>query len=283
VRNDGEGSVYQNLDLKISKDFSEKEENPMKGLVRIIAVSVLVLFATSSLVYAGQFGPPEPAAKEGKVSIGTGYFYYSAKWEDEEGDEVKLRSNEAYLQLSYSFIKGWEVYGRVGGTDIKFSDVIEAQPLFFLPARDFKDGLKLFGTLGLRGLLYDSPKFGIGPFFQYSRYGSHKDDFIFVPEYIEAKFKDRYDISGGLSLQAKFGSASIYGGPVFYRARAEVEVNSTNILTGATGTRSFKIKEKGDIGGFAGLRLPLTKNLNFEVEGQLKSKFSVGGALTYSF
>ncbi len=40
----------------------------MKKLVLVIAIAAI--FVTGSMVYAGQFGPPEPAAKEGKVALG---------------------------------------------------------------------------------------------------------------------------------------------------------------------------------------------------------------------
>ncbi|MBT9537784.1 MAG: hypothetical protein IVZ94_06590 [Nitrospirae bacterium] len=55
------------------------------------------------------------------------------------------------------------------------------------------------------------------------------------------------------------------------------------MATGETGTASTTLKEKNNIGGFAGVRVPLGKGFSVEVEGQYKSRFSFGGALTYSF
>ena len=55
------------------------------------------------------------------------------------------------------------------------------------------------------------------------------------------------------------------------------------MATGETGTASTTLKEKNNIGGFAGVRVPLGKGFSLEVEGQMKSRFSFGGALTYAF
>jgi hypothetical protein len=46
---------------------------------------------------------------------------------------------------------------------------------------------------------------------------------------------------------------------------------------------SVKVYEKANVGAFLGVKLPLTKQLRFEIEGQYKGKTSVGGALSYSF
>ena len=39
----------------------------MKKLILTIAIAAI--FTTGSIAYAGQFGPPEPAAKEGKEGM----------------------------------------------------------------------------------------------------------------------------------------------------------------------------------------------------------------------
>lgn len=86
-------------------------------------------------------------------------------------------------------------------------------------------------------------------------------------------------------MQGKIGDVIVYGGPVAYWARHKVE--ATVAVYAATETytltESTTYKEKNNIGGFAGIRIPLSKSLNLEVEGQYKSDFSMGGALTYAF
>lgn len=257
----------------------------------MLVIGVLILFVTSSVVYAGQFGPPEPAAKEGKAALGIGYFYHSAKWKpkDDAWETVKAKQSQAYLQVSYGFTKNWEAYLRLGGANAKIKNAFytsEDDPDLSGFKSDFKDGLKPFGTIGVRGVFNVSPSFGIGPFLQASLYSSYKDEttgtILGIPASQEMKVKKPREINLGLGLQYKIGEAIIYGGPVAYWTRAKAEWTGT--ITGVgTDTDSTTFKEKNNVGGFAGVRLPLGKGLNFEVEGQLKSRFSMGGALTYSF
>jgi hypothetical protein len=265
----------------------------MKKLVLVIAIAAI--FITSSIVYGGQFGPPEPAAKEGKAALGIGYFYHSAKFKSDWG-ESKSTQNQAYLQLGYGLAKNWEAYIRVGGADAKIKEAFE----FDNSTPDFKDGLKPGGTIGVKGVFNVSDSFGIGPFLQASISSGYKDtktgtltiddvDGDGLDDTINTeswKIKNPWEVNIGIAIQAKIGETIIYGGPVAYWAKSKVEATFTGTgSTGAaiSGSGSTTYKEKNNIGGFAGLRVPLSKSLNLEVEGQMKSRFSFGGALTYSF
>ncbi|MFH1014895.1 MAG: hypothetical protein V1762_03130 [Nitrospirota bacterium] len=258
----------------------------------ILAIAIAAIFLTSSMVYAGQFGPPEPAAKEGKVALGLGYFYSSAKVKPNntaDWKEEKISQNQTYLQLSYGVIKRWEVYLRAGGADLKVKNILDDPNITNSGPKDFKDGLKPFGTLGVKGLLYENQSFGIGPFVQATLYSSYKDEWTLNElgwsdqGYVKAKIKKPSEINLGIGLQGKIGEAIIYGGPVAYWTKIKVEGEVANITVGYAESVSTTFKEKNNVGGFAGVRLPLGKGLNFEVEGQYKSRFSMGGALTYSF
>lgn len=286
----------------------------MKKVMTIVAVSMFIL--ASSVAYAGQFGPLEPAAKEGRVALGIGYFRSSAEWKPDVGESRKLTQNKVYLQLSYSPVKNLELYARVGGADAKMKNVfttneeLRAQllaegvtaPVVTGLKPDFKEGLRTFGTIGVKGFFNVSDFFGIGPFAQVSMYSSFKDRNsgtvtgtipgvgpLLATGTEEAKIRNLRDINIGIGLQGKIGDVIVYGGPFAYWARAKTDW--TEVVTGTIGgvpftdsfSRSITIEEENNIGGFAGLRLPLGKNLSFEVEGQLKSRFSMGGALTYAF
>ena len=137
----------------------------------ILAIAIAAIFATGSVVYAGQFGPPEPAAKEGKASLGVGYFYSSAKLKPKNTVDFKEREanqNQTYLQLSYGIIKNWEAYFRAGGADIKVKKFLDDPTDTNVGPVDLKDSLKPFGTLGIKGVIYesDNKSFGIGPLFR---------------------------------------------------------------------------------------------------------------------
>ena len=263
----------------------------------MLVIVVLMLFAMGSVVYAGQFGPPEPAAKEGKASLGVGYFYYSAKYKPKDTvnfREFKGAQNQAYLQLGYGLAKNWEAYLRVGAADDKAAPGFETTDRSGIKS-DFKDGYKPFGTIGVKGVFNISNSFGIGPFFQASLYSSYEDSTsgrvsTGSSETQTVKVKNPKEINLGIGLQGKIGETIIYGGPVAYWVKNKTEwagkLGAGTVYT-ATGTNTYVVsttyKEKNNIGGFAGIRIPLSKSLNLEVEGQLKSRFSMGGALTYAF
>ena len=257
----------------------------------VVVIAVLMLIATGSMAYAGQFGPPEPAAKEGKASLGVGYFYSSAKFKntDSDGGEGKVTQNQAYLQLGYGIAKNWEAYLRVGGADAKAPNMFYTStddPDLAGFKSDFKDGYKPFGTIGVKGVFNVSDSFGIGPFFQASLYSGYNDStsgtILGFAATQEVKVKNPREINLGIGLQGKIGDVIIYGGPVAYWTKFKAEWTGT-VPGVVTETASITLKEKNNIGGFAGVRVPLGKGLSLEVEGQMKSKFSMGGALTYSF
>jgi len=96
------------------------------------------------------------------------------------------------------------------------------------------------------------------------------------------KLKNPWEVNLGLGLQVKISEVIIYGGPVAYWTKFKAEWTGT-VPGVVTETASITLKEKNNIGGFAGLRILLSKSLNLEVEGQYKSEFSMGGSLTYAF
>lgn len=266
----------------------------MKRMVLI--VTLLILFMTANIAYAGQFGAMEPVSELGKVSLGIGYFYYSDKLEpkDREGTWIgwkksKITQNQAYLQLGVGIMPNSEVYFRVGGADIKVPDA-------FLTSADgpelagfkdkLKDSLKPFGTIGIKGGYNFAPPFGIGYFVNTSLGSNYRDKtagtFLGVPATQEMKIKRPWEVNLGVALQGKIGEVLLYGGPLVYWARSKVEWEGTIPGVGSI-SDSTTYKEKNNLGGFAGLRLPLGKGFNIEVEGQLKSRFSAGGSLVYSF
>ena len=262
---------------------------------RVLVFAVLMLFAMGSVVYAGQFGPPEPAAKEGRAVLGIGYFYSSAKMKPDDTTnfkESKMTRNQAYVHLGYGLAKNWEAYLKVGAADDKAAPGFETTNRSGIKS-DFKDGYKPFGTIGVKGVFNVSDSFGIGPFFQASIYSSYEDSTSGTnsgfSETQTFKVKNPREINLGLGLQGKIGETIIYAGPVAYWTKFKAE--GTGKLTGAvyaatgtdTATASMTYKEKKNIGGFAGIRIPLSKSLKLEVEGQMKSRFSMGGALTYAF
>lgn len=265
----------------------------MKRLCAVAAV-VLLLVASVDLLYAGQYGPVEPTAAVGKVSLGAGYFYSEQGFKSGNFnfggaslyfDSFKLQSNQVYGQLSYGLTKECEAYIRVGAADAT------------IRGESWGDTSKIYGTFGFRGVFYKQDWLSIGGFLQFNYYSTYKDSLqlsgvvsgstVIVRE--EVKLKNPRDLSIGLAMQAKNNCFTVYGGPFAYwtKNQAEAQLSSSVAGVGSAGASdTVNLKDKTNVGGFFGVKVPLTKQLSFSAEGQFRDSFaqnSVGGILTYAF
>lgn len=266
-----------------------------KGL---FGISLLVMFLVmAGLASAGQFGPTEPTANPGKFSLGVGYFWEDTKWDVGDGT-LRTQSHQAYLQGAFAPVKNFEIFGRLGGANLKTKDFTVGNLDI-----DVKDDAKLFGTLGLKVMFWENPNFGVGAFAQGTyHFQDYKDsDSITESGFIapgipatatiaaDMKIKDYYDVQAGLSGQFKCKGFIVYGGPFVYYARAKAEVDVTATLSAlgrtisATASDSETMKEKTPFGGFLGVKIPFTKQVGLTLEGQYRDNFSGGALLSYSF
>jgi len=241
----------------------------MKKVLGIILVLFVFFFVSSAA--AGQFGPAEPMAKQGKFSLGIGYFFDQREWEPDKEvpfGEGKSRSNQIYLQGSFGLMRNWEIYGRFAAADLALPDW----------STHFTADYKPSGTLGIKGALFPSidPEgyISIGPFLQSSLGSNYKDRNIIE----KTEVKTPWDINFGATIQVKNQGICFYFGPVVYWQRAKIEVERSS---GQHFSATFK--EKSNLGGFMGVKFTLYDNINIEAEGQYKGEFSGGGSITYSF
>lgn len=261
----------------------------------------------ATMVYAGQFGPPEPMTKEGKISLGIGYSYFSGKLNPENGNllirQHEFRQNQFYIQAGYGFLKDWEAYLRVGGSDLNINNAFPFAGQRGL-SNTFEDGFRPFGTFGVNGLLYDGAYFGVGPFLQASLFTSYKDRTgtyrggppacdidpglvcvaVVGDRSDELKLKRPWDVNLGISLQTKVYGMTLYGGSFAYWTgyKAEYKLSFPPFVTVAD---QAHYREKNNFGGFFGLRasLPWVKGVHVGIEGQFRNKGSVGISLNHSF
>ena len=135
----------------------------MKKLV-LLVVS-LTLVAGPSIVYGvGMFGPPEPAGKPGNISFGFGYFTSDNRWHSNVLRHLCVDQNHWFIDGAYTFNPQWEVFGRLGVAGVRLAD-----------GYLFRDGNKLFGTAGLRGLIVQSERAAIGIIVQASAYDRYDE------------------------------------------------------------------------------------------------------------
>jgi hypothetical protein len=260
----------------------------MKRLCMTAALIIVLLTATAQ---AGQFGPPEPEAQAGKVSFGLGYFYSAETLKPSNDTYIDQPNfwqkstfvqNQAYIQGNYGFMKDWEIYGRLGGADLRSDEIF----YYTNSKEDFRDNIQPFGTLGIRGVLYRSGIFAVGPFVQASYFFSdYKDSSSGVINGVNVfqsyTAKNMWDLNVGISAQAKYQGALFYVGPFFHMKRADAELqirSATNFFSD-----SVTYKEDTYFGGFAGVRVPVTKNISLGLEGQYTNKVAAGASVSYSF
>jgi len=198
------------------------------------------------IAQAGELGAPAPYAKEGKYAASLGYSYYNdVKVKDDQGDTTKLTQNQFTLEGDYGLAKGWELFLRVGMADLK--------------AEDFHSDYSFLGTLGFRGLFYESGPFGVGGTVEGTYYGEFKDG--------DVKFTNPYELALGIAGQYNFGPAIVYAGPYVYMQRAKVEFPGG----------STDVEEKSAWGGYGGLRFGIPGGAfgNLEYRYQSGNVFSI--------
>jgi hypothetical protein len=227
----------------------------MKGIIAFVLMTLFIVSAAS----AGQFGPPEPMADTGKFSLGLGYWLDRTKMKLEGDHTLRERSNQYYLQGNYTFLKDWEVYGRLGAADLDL-----------YRHRDHSDGAEPYGTLGFKGVMYRYKNFAIGPFVDGSWYADH-----------DHVAHDQWAVNLGVSAQYKIPVGSrdltLYGGPFAYWSRAESDIFARWAPTGDD------LKEKHNFGGFLGVKVPVVKQVFLTAEAQMKGRLGGGASISYAF
>jgi hypothetical protein len=229
----------------------------MKSLIWAI-VGTLLIVGTAS---AGPFGPPEPLNDTGKFSLGLGYWFDKSKMELSD-DHLSSKSNQYYVLGNYTFLKDWEVYGKLGGADEKMHSSDTWQR--------FSDGAEIFGTLGFKNMFYGNGNFGVGAFVEGSWYGDHR-----------GVTTNQWDANFGISGQYKMlmgnRKVTLYGGPFAYVHQADSDMALNPAVP------QDDLKSRHNVGGFLGLQIPVIKQVFFTAEAQMKDRLSGGASLSYKF
>ncbi|PKN19346.1 MAG: hypothetical protein CVU71_07500 [Deltaproteobacteria bacterium HGW-Deltaproteobacteria-6] len=266
----------------------------MKGVILtkkfiLIAISALLILTVNPVAMAGGlFGPPQTISKEaGGLNTAVGYRYHEDTF---KGDtEHVVRQNQIYSQAAYGSADRWEIYGRIGLSDLKMFDAFTSTDASTATYKNnFEENWKLFGTLGAKGFYPFNGIFGIGAFIQGSyHFSSYTDEFVgvrnAVPFVADLNIKNFWDVNFGLGLQATVPyGIKLYAGPYVYYARADATLSSA-IPGIQSGNQDVLWKNKSIAGGFCGVDIPLTRGFRLNIEGQYTDRFSVGSAITYTY
>jgi hypothetical protein len=250
---------------------------------------VLIIFTVhNTAVAGGPFGPPQPVSKEaGGLYTGIGYWYHEDIYKN--GTEHLIRQNQVYSHVGYGAKNLWEIYARIGVSDLKIFDAYNStNPLTTTYKNNFEENWKFFGTLGAKGFYPVNSTFGIGAFIQGTYYFDKFSDEVLgsddgTPFTAQLKIKNLWDVNCGVGLQATVPyDIKLYIGPYAYYSQAKASLLS-NITTLEFEAGEVTIKNKTNLGGYAGAFIPLGKSFHLNIEGQYSERLSVGTAVTYAY
>ena len=249
---------------------------------------MLILAMNPVAVAGGLFGPPQTISQEaGGLNTAIGYRYHEDTYRN-HADYV-LRQNQLYSQVAYGASNRWEIYGRIGLSDLQISDAFRSTDVSTTTSKDhFEENWKFFGTLGAKGFYPINNIFGVGAFLQGSyTFGKFTDETTgrhnTTPFAADLEVKNLWDVNFGIGFQATvpFG-IKLYGGPYVYYAEADARF-SDNIPGLSFGAEKTLLRNKSAAGGYFGADIPLVKGFRLNIEGQYTDRFSCGSAITYTY
>jgi len=249
---------------------------------------VLIIFTAHNTAVAGPFGPPQPVSKEaGGLYTGIGYWYHEDIYKN--GTEHLIRQNQVYSHVGYGARNLWEIYARIGVSDLKIFDAYNSTNILTTTDKNnFEENWKFFGTLGAKGFYALNRIFGVGTFIQGTYYFSNfTDDVTGInggnPFTTDLKIKNLWDVNGGIGFQATAPyNIKLYAGPYIYYSEAKASL-AANIPGLEYSAGNVSIRNKTIVGGFAGVNIPLLKGFQMNIEGQYSERLSAGAAVTYSY
>ena len=250
--------------------------------------ALFILSMNASAAAGGLFGPPQTVSKEAgglNTAFGCGYSEDTFK---HTADHV-VRLNQVYSQAAYGSRNVWEIYGRIGISDLKISDAFHSTNALTTTAKnDFDENWKFFGTLGAKGFYPINKFFGVGAFIQGTyHFSNYTDEIAGISQaafYVaDLKIKNLWDVNFGIGLQATAPlGIKLYAGPYVYYSEAGASLDA-NIPGLEFGTKSVLLKNKSIAGGYFGADIPLIRRFRLNIEGQYTQRLSLGAAIAYVY
>jgi hypothetical protein len=236
----------------------------------------------------GPFGPPQTISRQaGGLNTAIGYWYHEDTYGN--GRDHIIRQNEIYSQVAYGANNFWEIYGRVGITDMKISDAFRSTATSTTTFKnDFAENAKLSGSLGAKGFYPFNKIFGVGASIHGTYYFNNFTDDVAgrnngVPFTTDLKVSNLWDVNFCVGFQAVVPlGIKLYAGPYVYYSEGKVSLGA-NIPGLDSGAGNDSIRNKTNIGGFAGLDIPLFAGFRLNIEGQYADRLSAGVAVSYVY
>ncbi|MBA7479047.1 hypothetical protein ES707_14478 [subsurface metagenome] len=244
----------------------------MKSKIYLLCVAFMTIsLFSSSALGLDPMGPPTAGLKTGQARIGFEYVYAEADIEgtyagiSDTFDDVE--SNRLMSNLGYGLTDDWEVFLRLGVTDVEqdgFESDYEFAYGFGTKVTFAKDDNLSWGALFQMGwsevedsVTYNLTDFGLG--------------IVTVDEEV-----DWYEIqiAVGPTYELREGWL-IYGGALVYFLEGEVDF---------AGVATIDLEEESQFGGYIGTQVDLDENASWFVEYQLTGDaYAVGTGISWKF
>jgi hypothetical protein len=260
----------------------------MKNITIILIASFMMLFVHGMAVAGGPYGTPQPISRAGGgLHTAIGYWYQEDKFKDQASFVTK--QHQLYSEAGYGDGNYWDFYARVGLSTLKGLDVFgSANPGTTTSGADFSESWKFFSTVGVKGFYPFSKMLGLGAFLQGTYYFSDFTDTVSgtrngAPYTMELGMKGMWDVHAGIGLQltVPYG-VKLYMGPCLYYAEMKASP-SVNIQGLPFSAGDVTLKNTTNLGGYAGIDIPLPKGFRLQAEGRYSEKLSAGLAVAYSY
>ncbi len=258
----------------------------LKGILVAVAASILSA-VHGAAVAGGPFGPPQPVFRNaGGLHTGIGYGHREDRYRN--GTVSTIEQHQIFSELGYGTVH-YGIYGRIGVSDLKIPGAFRStQASVTTSGDDLKDNWKFFGALGGQGFYPFNKAFGIGAFLQGSySFQDFTDDISGtrdgVPVTATLKVNKLLDANFGIGVQATLSrDIKLYAGPYLCYSQAKISF-SGNIPGLPFPTGEVTAHNKTNVGGFAGIDVPLARGFHLLVEGQYSDRFSAGTTVAYSY
>ena len=281
----------------------------------IIGVVSLVCLCGGTAMALAPFGAPRATIGAGKLAVGVDYCYqtmdmqssgtyregYSSNdsylWycKHNQFDLKELKSNLIFGRIGYGLRDTWDIFGRVGVSDIKGDLTVPSVNSSGLAATDFFQGgeqFELDGSfalawgVGSRMTFAETGDIAWGTVFQMTwlnpkesecSWTNPEDSDIHVDPTIDLQYWE-IQLAAGPTLN--LGKLWLYGGPFLYFAKGDLNVGGTWTDTGLSGPieADHDLREESNFGGYGGMQWSVAENLAFYAEGHYTGDGWAGGA-----
>ncbi len=208
-----------------------------------IAVTIMVLMCSQAFGLT-LMGPPMAELEQGQKGVGFNLSYSEMDLKEKAlGLSATLEDVESFsylFNLGYGVSDEWDVFARLGLTDIEYED--------FDGSAEFAYG---FGT---RATFVQQDSMSLGGLFQIL--WSEADDTILGIN-VDVEY---YEIQIAVGPTFDYDGLSIYGGPFLHFVEGEIDY---------AGVLTSDIEQESEFGGYVGLNAELAENTDLQIEFQI--------------